>query len=90
MMAALLILFAICAACNAQEVSVRDLQVQAIGNCCPVGGGPCEEGDCPEVTDQIENIADGDALTELVIDFISQDDPEAEITLDLGQVNNRA
>lgn len=85
-MAVLLMLLVICAACNAQEVSVGDLQVQAFANCCPVGAGLCEEGDCPAVTDQIENIADGDALTELVIDFVSQDDPTAEITFDLGQV----
>lgn len=94
-----LVFAALCLAssgCNGQEemsIAVEfdpDL-LQASGQCCPVGGSqPCIEEDCPAVADDgFRNIADQDASTEWLIDFVSEDSengPAAEISFNLGQV----
>jgi hypothetical protein len=66
-------------------------QLQESGNCCPVGDSqPCNEEDCPALnTDEFRNIADGSAITEWVIGFVSENtpnSPSAEIVFNLGQV----
>lgn len=66
------------------------IDLQASSNCCPVDGNePCIEEECPAVTDQFRNVADGNAFTEWVIDFVSEDSengPAAEISFYFGQV----
>ena len=93
----LLLAVALCLqGCSAQEeisvgLGIDPTQLQASANCCPVGGNePCREEDCPALTEQFRDIADGNAFTEWVIDFVSEDSengPSAEIVFNLGQVS---
>ena len=67
-----------------------ELDLQANANCCPLSvGGSCIEEDCP-ASEGLLNSADGDALTEWVVDFVSDESPNgprAEISFDFGQVS---
>ena len=85
------------AGCNAQEGASTvfypsgEIVLQASASCCPVDlGAPCNESDCPAVSDdQFMNIADGSALTEWIVSFVSdvsENGPSAEISFDLGEV----
>lgn len=67
-----------------------NLNLQTNANCCPAngGGGTCNEEDCPAAADLL-NSADGSAITEWMVDFISnisENGPRAEISFDFGQV----
>lgn len=68
------------------------LEVRGSANCCPVDGeeGPCNQLDCPASTGLLDT-ADWDALTEWTVDFVSETSetaPRAEISFNLGQVQN--
>ena len=74
------------------QSNVYELTVSA--RCCPLdanSNGTCNEEDCPAAaTEQLEIATiDGDALTEWIVDFVSEispNGPVAEITFNLGQV----
>lgn len=99
---ALLPLLLAVAGCSGQEEILRvafdqsdvyELTVSA--RCCPLDANPigtCNEEDCPAAaTEQLElATTDGDALTEWIVDFVSEispNGPVAEITFNLGQVS---
>lgn len=71
-------------------VSPSALRVQASASCCPVDSADatCREEQCP-IADQLLNVADEDALTELVVDFVSDDSengPRVQYSFFLEQV----
>lgn len=73
----------------------RDLlDLQGSANCCPASGSQlCIEEQCPITEDQFGNIFDGNALTEFVVDFVSElseNGPIVEFSFDLGQVTIQA
>lgn len=72
-------------------VPLLDLRIQASANCCPVNSADanCIEEQCP-IADQLLNAADEDALTELLVDFISEDSengPQVQYSFYLEQVH---
>lgn len=63
-----------------------DLSVQANASCCPVNGSqPCKEQECPATTD-LPNIVDGNAFTEWMVNFVSDNGPRVEFSFDFKQV----
>ena len=65
--------------------------IQASANCCPVDSAAvtCSEELCP-IAEQLLNSADGDALTELEVDFVSEDSengPRVQYSFNFEQVS---
>lgn len=73
-------------------LDLKDLKPQITASCCPLSdaGQPCIEDQCPVADTQPGNIADGDALTEWVVNFLSQRSngasPQAAFSFNFGQV----
>lgn len=76
-----------------RQLDLKDLQPLITANCCPLDNSnqPCIEEQCPIADTQPGNIADGNALTEWVVDFLSNGSngaaPTATFTLNFGQVS---
>ena len=79
-----------------RELELNGLQLQFNASCCPLEldvntqPEPCIAEECPITSTEPRNIADGNAITGWMIDFVSDglngSPPTATFSLDFGQV----
>ncbi len=72
------------------RLDLSNMEVEVTGICCPVTVTDCSEEECLLEDLQPENLVDGDATSEWVVEFVSKNSdngPIADLTFDLGQVS---